>query len=312
MPIKNKFKLAVIIINYKSEDITINFVKKELKKIKVPTLTIVVNNSANYQSNYKLKKNLDALIINDINQKKVSKNNCFLLPSEDNLGFAKANNYGVKFATNNFNLDFILFTNNDIKIKESLTVEKLIEKLEIIDQAGIIGPKVIGLDHKEQSPEPYISITDRYFWMFWITPFMSRKRKVKLFKLDYSKNAKEGFHYKIMGCFFLAKTKDFLSCEMMDENTFLYGEEVILSERLKKIDKKAYYYPEVSVIHEHGKTANEHMSTIDKTINKFKSEAYYYSKYMNVSKLTIFICKISIYFYIYVKMFIHKLRKLKL
>ena len=292
--------LAILIVNYKDEDRTIAYVKDELSKILCPHLTVIVNNSATFESNNVLVNKLNAILISDILQKPI-KSDCYVISSNDNLGFAKGNNLGAEFAMKHFSITHFLFSNNDIHFINNDVVEKLVEKLDSLDTVGMIGPKVIGLDGKNQSPEPYNSFWNRNIWMYWLTPFLSSGKKNKMFKLDYSRDAKEGEHYKIMGSFFIVKAREFINCGMMDPNTFLYAEEVILTERLKAINKTAYYFPQVAVLHDHGQTINQHFQVTKSMEMQFDSECYYYKNYKGVSSFSISLGRISLNLYIKLK-----------
>jgi len=303
--IQNKIKtkltmLAIIIVNYKDEERTITYIKEELFKVQSPHRIVIVNNAATNESNNTLISKLNAILITNINLKPIEAG-CYVLSQSDNLGFAKGNNLGAEFSLKYFNITHFLFTNNDIHFVDNNVVEKLIEKLETLNDVGLIGPKVIGLDGVNQSPEPYYTFWNSYIWMYWLTPFLSANKKRKIFKLDYSQQAQEGVHYKIMGSFFIVNAVDFQNCGMMDPNTFLYAEEVILSERLKAIHKNAYYYPQVGVLHEQGQTIKQYFKAAKSKRLLFNSESYYYHNYRGVSAFSIFLGKLSIDFYIKLK-----------
>ena len=293
--------LGIIIVNYKNEKKTISFVRNVLSFVNLPSIVIIVNNEASSESNKILVSELEGELITDIS-KTPNSQSLYVISNPENLGFAKGNNIGVEFAIKYFDISHILFTNNDILFINENIVESLIIKLESLgDKIALIGPRVLGLDGRNQSPEPYISFWNRYFWMYWITPFLSTKKKCRLFKLDYSNNAIEGIHYKISGSFFLVKSKDYIACGMMDSNTFLYGEELILSERLKNIDKFCYFYPTVSILHEHCQTTNSYLSNDSRQTLRFKNECYYYRKYMKVSGTSIIVGRFSLKFYMFLK-----------
>lgn len=282
--------LVIIVINYKTEQKTIDYVKKELCKISMPHKTIIVNNGATKESDNFLSNALSATLIHDI-EKKCLNNDYYVISNNENSGFAIGNNLGATFAKLHFPPDYILFSNNDIRLISDNVVENLIEKLKDIPEAGIIGPKVIGLKGELQSPEPFHSFWDRHVWMYLSTPFYSKKRKIRRFQLDYTRTAQEGFHYKVMGAFFIVKANDFYECGMMDSNTFLYAEETILAERMKSIGKKVYYYPQVTVLHEHGATTQKHLKRTLKNKFAFQSECYYYKHYIKTSWTQILIGK---------------------
>ena len=95
-----------------------------------------------------------------------------------------------------------------------------------------------------------------------------------------------------MGSFFMVPAKAYFECGMMDEHTFLYAEEMILSERMLSIGKKTYYDPEVCVIHAHGATTGKTFKSKVISDIQFNSNAYYYHKYRHVSKVEIAIGRI--------------------
>lgn len=283
--------LVIIIVNYKNEQKTIDYVEQELSKIKINHRIIIVNNGATEQSDHILTDSLHACLVHDID-KNYPPSLCYIISNPENSGFAQGNNLGATFAKDHFQPDFILFSNNDIRFLSDNVVEKLIAKLQVTPTAGMIGPKVIGLKGEQQSPEPFRTFWDRHIWMFLSTFFYSKRKKIMRFQLDYAQTAKEGFHYKIMGSFFIVNAKDFYRCGMMDPNTFLYAEEPILSERMSSIGKRVYYYPEATVIHEHGATTSKHLKWKTGSDIGFKSECYYYKTYIGTPSWQIFLARI--------------------
>lgn len=279
----NMEKVAIIIVNYKNENLTIRFIKEQLVKIAFPYSVIIVNNTASDASDNKLSKTLNAPVVYDVNSYNYrEEDSCFVIHENENCGFAKANNTGSIFARYHLNSDYLLFTNNDIEIIDKDVITQLIKCLKNNSEIGLIGPKVIGLDGRLQSPEPYYSFFD-----LMVRPYFSILKTKNTNNCSYSVNAKEGFHYKVMGSFFLLKTCDFFQCGMMDTNTFLYFEENILSERLRKIGKKVYYYPGVSVLHAHSQTISKYASFKRQRNFMFNSGAYYYKTYRSINGIYI-------------------------
>jgi len=258
--------IGVIVINYHSEEKTIEFVRTELSKIRSDYAVVIVDNGSSELSRDRL---LEAF--------KGADQYVFVVPSEENLGFARGNNLGAEVARNQFNPDVLLFANNDIRLVDLDTVDRMAAKLKSLDEAGALGPKVVGLDGRLQSPEPFISFWDRHVALYWrnLLPFKS-----KPFWVEYSQTAEEGYHYRVSGSFFMVRTEDYFTCGKMDPNTFLYAEEMILSERLKRIGKKVYYYSEVSVVHEHGATTRKYYDKVRIRELKYRSEKYYYKTYI--------------------------------
>jgi GT2 family glycosyltransferase len=303
MDFQKSVTIGVVIVNYRTDERTISFVNNEISKISTPHITVVVNNEATDKSDTLLCQSLNAEKITDISNIKNYRNKCYVLSHPENLGYAKGNNLGASFINKHFDVSYFLFSNNDIVLTDKNVVEVLVDRISTMADVAIIGPNIIGLKGERQSPYPYHTFWNRYFWVFWLTPFMPKRIKESLFKLNYSSTAKEGVHYRIMGSFFIVRQKDFTACGMMDPNTFLFAEEAILSERIHNINKKVYFYPEVAVLHEHGKTITQFYNKKKRCKIGFENESYYYRKYRHVSPLSIFIGRCSYWCYIELKDF---------
>lgn len=262
--------LGVVIVNYLSDSLTAQFVREEVSKISLPHVTVIVNNGATEASSKALEAETGVKVLTCPND-----------------GFAIGNNVGIKYLTENYLIDYFLFTNNDIHLETPGVVESLVKKMEDNPEIGIIGPQIIGPDGRRQSPEPYISLWDKYIFVYLSTPFMSKTGKSKRFFLDYAAEAGEGFHYKLMGSFFMCRQKDIQAIGGFDPGTFLYAEETILTERMAVIGKKSYFDPSVTVIHQHGATISAHMDRYAMSVQRFRSDAYYYRKYKGYSFFSI-------------------------
>ena len=271
---KNEAMLGVVIVNYRSNALTSRFVREELPNIGIPHVVVIVDNGGTEESSKCLAEETGVPVI----------------PC-DNLGFARGNNVGMAYLSERYEIDYYLFTNNDIHFRSPDVVDELVKKLESDPSIGIIGPEIVGLDGKRQSPEPYISLWDKYVWVYLSTPFLSREKKAERFRFGYSEQAKEGAHYKLMGSFLLCRRTDIEAVGGFDPNTFLYAEETILSERMKRIGKSLYFYPAVTVVHEHGATISSHLSNVAMARQQFRSDAYYYRAYKGVSRLSIWLAK---------------------
>ena len=194
--------------------------------------------------------------------------------------------FSASWLRENVRPDKILFCNNDIRLSSGRVVETLAETFGSDSRIGAVGPEVVGLDGLRQSPEPYMGLWKRYVWMYLSSPFLSMKRKRKVFNLDYPAQAQEGFHYKLSGSFLMVDAEAFFRAGMFDENTFLYAEENILSERLAAIGKGCWFCPSVRVVHEHGSTVNAHFRRRESALMQFRSMAYYYNRYKGYSRLS--------------------------
>ena len=281
--------IATIIVGYRNEALTTDYVRHELSKLDVDQTIVIVNNASTEDSCSTLKKELDACIVGADFSHFVADCRVYVIAVKENLGFAKANNLGVDFIRTYFpEIEYVLFTNNDIKIVDPQVVSTLISKYQAIDGIGMIGPNVLYTDGKRQTPMPKTYLW-RNMWETLCSPLLSLVKKASV---DYCDQAQEGFHYTLAECFFISRLKDYVACGMMDPHTFLYAEGCILSERMRQIGLGYYFVPEVTVIHECGATTRQHLSS-SKFMMIIESYAYYYKAYRGYSAFSVW-CYLSL------------------
>ena len=280
--------LGIVTIDYKNPQMTIDFVCRELPKIDVSYICVIVINGCTEEELNIVQKGTGGIVA----RKKVDKkSNIYIVPSPDNLGFAKGNNLGVKFLEENFYCDYFLFTNTDIEIKSDVNVSKMIACLDKNERIGAIGPKVISLDGSVQ--HPHERIISPYRQIGWhLLPFFKRKRTVALnrnLNSDEKQNAK--FCYWVQGSFFVIKASVFNKIGLFDPHTFLYAEEQILAEKLKRIGKRMFYYPDVTVLHYEGGTILKENTNYRSLYMAMESNCYYYRKYLHYNPFVVWLYK---------------------
>ena len=255
--------LGIVLVNYRSDDLTVRFVREELSRVRIPYRLVVVDNGGRAESD--LQGRLpEATIIR-----------------AENKGYASGCNLGARWLREQMDPEAILFSNNDIRFQSDEVVDKLYAELFRHDNVGAIGPCIVGTDGRRQSPEPYRGLWNRFVWMYVLTPFLSRARKIRKFQLDYAEKASEGYHYKLMGSFLMVRAEAFFEAGCFDENTFLYAEEPIISERLSRIGKRCWFCPAVTVVHDHGAIIRSSFKRKEMDRMQFQSMAYYYRRYRN-------------------------------
>jgi GT2 family glycosyltransferase len=175
----------------------------------------------------------------------------FLVNSGKNLGFARANNLGVRQASG----QFILFLNPDtLFIDDSL--EKVVDFYARTPGAGFVGCRLLNGDGSLQpSAFPFPGL-----WGFaaanlglhvFLPPFL--RRKIVFKKEDYQSLLQVDW---MRGAFLLASRKNLEEIGYFDENLFMYAEDLDLCLRMKKSGRQNYYFPETQIIH-YGNQAGE-------------------------------------------------------
>lgn len=302
--------IGIVLVNYKTIDKSVTYVRNELTKIKTNYRLVIVNNSCTDESNKALTEGCGGYLVTDPDNID-PKAKVYVLGAKDNLGYAKGNNLGADFLNAHFDINYFLFTNNDLKLVDKDIVERLIEKAEQHDDIGAIGPKVVGLDGKDQSP-----FIKRNIWLHVILglffPFLCHLSFFRKKILKRGITHSSGFCHSIIGAFFLCRVQAFKEINGFDNETFLFAEEDIIASRLQYAGYRVYYFDEVKVIHEHHVTVNSHLEFSEVLNISLKSQIIYFRKYRNSNILTITLMRLSFMYYLYVwrKVVILPLKKL--
>lgn len=293
----NSSIIPVILIDFNSAQRTLKFIcdfKKEISEVELRF--IVVDNSCDSNNFEQLVTNATEIISDNSVFDIYSENNKEILyvNPHNNLGFAKANNLGFSIALKYFDFDYVLFSNNDIFVT-GFKINSLLEIFRVEKTVAIVGPKVIGLDGKDQSPYKYCSIYDRWWKGKLLYPLNVISKKLdyiyrKSIDLDPTSECKQV--YRIIGAFMLCKKDCFVEVEGFDENTFMYAEEMILSEKLKQKGYQTYYCPDTTIIHEGGYTTKNTYNELKKKKKQLESELFFYKKYKNTPQIIIFLTRI--------------------
>jgi GT2 family glycosyltransferase len=90
----------------------------------------------------------------------------------------------------------------------------------------------------------------------------------------------------------LLRNSDIENIGFLDEGTFLYYEEPILAENLKKIKKKVVLYGPECVIHNHAKTIKTNISQKRRRKVVLNSMDYYLKKYREFNYFERLLCRV--------------------
>lgn len=275
--------LGIIIVAYKNPERTADYINNYLSKLKNQHVVVVVNNASTYNECEKLASLCGGISCepNDT----VGKKAVYILNSNKNLGFAKGNNLGVEFLMRNYPCGYILFSNDDIILEKGLDLQPMIDQLDNDKSIGAIGPDIIGLDGKHQSP--HRRVITAYRQIGWYLLSGLRKSIQPSSGTNLFPTPPEGLCYWVSGAFFLMRSIDFVGVGGFDSDTFLYGEEPILAERLRRIGKSMYFYPNLRVIHREGATTHSVATTSRIKQWLAESNCIYYKKYLRTPSLIV-------------------------
>tara|TARA_A100000164_G_scaffold118651_1_gene104731 strand:+ start:499 stop:1452 length:954 start_codon:yes stop_codon:yes gene_type:complete len=230
------FQVAIIIVNYNFEQLTIGLIKSILKYTSKDLIyqIIVVDNASNKASFNKLESFLKQFKVQE---------NIQCIRSEINAGFGGGNNLGVAYADS----DYIAFINSDV-IFESDCLTAMKSFMDNHSSVGVSTPQMLTMEGKNKACfNHFISPAYEIFGrstLQWMNP-----KKYPNVRKKYNQPLKVS---SVAGSFMFFRTSDFERVGGFDPKIFLYYEETDICKRLVENGKSSFLVPDTTYKHLHG------------------------------------------------------------
>lgn len=251
--------ISVVIVNWNTRELLLNCIQSILNETKSSSLEIiVVDNDSTDGSVQAVQERYPQV-------KAVA--------NKDNLGFAKANNIGIRQSTGRF----VCIVNSDIVALDGC-LDKMREYLEQNPKIGVIGPKTItetGQLRKNCREFPSLRNTLCH------ALFLNR-----IFPNVYMFRGREMLHYDfkkpqvievLSGCFLMIRREALKDVGLLDETFFIYGEDFDWGKRFYSAGWNPTMYPEAKAIHIGG--ASSSRANIRFLLEKMKADYQYWTKH---------------------------------
>lgn len=231
-------KLSVVILSYNTKDITrqcLEFLLKTVADNKPLSVEIIVIDNGSTDGSVEMIKTFPE--IRTVFNKK-------------NLGYPKGNNQGLKSASG----QYVLFLNSDV-IFGQMDLKKVIGYLDQNKNIGVLTVKVVlptgKIDPASHRGFPTLWRSSSYFFklekLFGRIPLLNRL--FGGYHLTYLDLKKIHEIDSPSGAFYLCRTELMRKLKGFDEDYFMYGEDLDLSYRIKKLGYQMVYYPLFQVTH---------------------------------------------------------------
>jgi len=196
-----------------------------------------------------------------------------LIKNKTNEGYARANNRALRISQGKY----VLLLNPDTRVMSD-TFIKCIDFMELHNDAAAIGIKMTDGDG-EYLPESKRSLPTVSSAFFKAFGFSSLFPGIKLFNKYYisSSGTDETTITEVIAGAFMFIRKDVLDITgLLDEDFFMYGEDIDMSYRFIKAGYRNYYFPEAVITHFKG--CSTPRDNYDDILNFYSAMRIYISK----------------------------------
>ncbi len=207
-----------------------------------------------------------------------------LIANTENVGYPSANNQGLRalgFAeTPDADLQpprFALLLNPDTELPPD-ALARMLDFMAERPGAGVVGPKLVLVDGsldvacRRSFPSPEVSL----YRFTGLSRLFPRSRRFGRYNLTYLDPDQVAEVDSVVGAFMLVRGKAIAQAGLMDEQFFMYGEDLDWAYRIKAAGWKVYYNPAVTVLHVK-RAASRHSSKAQ--VEFYRAMDIFYRKY---------------------------------
>lgn len=216
-----------------------------------------------------------------------------LIANKDNLGFSKANNQAMRISK----ADYVLLLNPDTLVEED-TFQKCIEFMDAHPDAGGLGVKMVdGRGHflkesKRGLPTPMVA----FYKIFGLSNIFPKSKTFGQYHLGHLSKDEISKVDILAGAYMMMRKSVLDQVGLLDEDFFMYGEDIDLSWRIKLGGYENYYFPNTRIIHYKGESTKK--STVNYVMVFYNAMIIFAKKHFSKSNASVFevLIRLAIYF----------------
>ena len=215
-----------------------------------------------------------------------------IIENTSNVGFSKANNQAIKQASG----EYVLLLNPDTLVEED-TFQKIVYFMDTHPDAGALGVKMLDgsgnflPESKRGLPTPRVA----FFKIFGLSRLFPKSKIFGQYHLGYLSRDKIHKVDVLAGAFMLIRNSVLQKVGGLDEDYFMYGEDIDLSYRIKKAGYNNYYFPGARIIHYKGESTKK--GSINYVLIFYKAMLIFARKHFSQKLLGLY--KVLIYTAVY-------------
>ena len=247
-------ELSIIIVNWNTKEYLLPCLREIFERGQgMSREVILIDNGSGDGSGDEVKKSFPSVHV---------------IQNEENLGFAKAVNQGLKTSSGRY----ILLLNPDTRVKND-TTERLVSFMESCSDAAVAGAQLLNADgSKQNSIANFPSLASELLnksLLRWLFPekFPGKGRNYsEPFEVD-----------SVIGACMMVRREAMKQVGLLDEDYFLFLEETDWCYRMRKAGWRVYHVPQAEVYHFQGKGAEKEKKRAK--VEYYRSRSLFFKKH---------------------------------
>lgn len=206
------------------------------------------------------------------------------IQSNDNLGFAKANNVASHEATG----DYILFLNPDTEV-HTPAIQTLCENLRSLPEAGVLGARLLNTDGSIQTSaiQAFPNLLNQLFNLEFLRQCFPKAKlwgTAALYATDHTPQEVD----VVCGACMLMRREVFEKIGRFTEAYFMYSEDVDLCYKVKAAGLKTYYVPSARIVHHGGSSSAQSEAGVFSSVMMMESRWRYFCRTRSIGYSILF------------------------
>jgi GT2 family glycosyltransferase len=196
-----------------------------------------------------------------------------LVCNGENIGFAKANNIGIKESTGKY----VCLVNSDVEVQKNC-LKEMIGFMGENQRIGVLGPKTYNSDGSlQRSCFGFPNAWNTFCRALALDSIFPRAkvfggRLMKFWDHDYIRSVDI-----LNGCFLMVKREIFKKVGLLDEDFFFYGEDMDWCKRIRNSGWDIVFFPKAEIIHYGGASSSN--SPVRFYVEMYRADYQYWKKH---------------------------------
>ncbi len=246
---KNRIDLSIVIVSFNTKELTLRCLEsiRRAMTAKDQWEVIVVDNASTDGSAEEI-SNFKFLISNGA-----------LIQNKTNFGFARANNIGIQKACGRY----ILLLNSDTEVSKG-AIQSMVAFMDTHPEAGVATCKLV-LANGEMDPACHRGFPTPWAALTYFTGLERLFPRLRIFGQYHQGYKDMNIPHEvdaISGAFFLIRRKVIDQVGLLDEDFFMYGEDLDWAYRIRQKGWKILFNPDISVFHKKKQSGREHADVV--------------------------------------------------